>query len=122
MNLKHHAYLSDTKEDFFLMYSNMLGVFYDMQQSEIKEFSFLLQYSDEIKFSIDKPIRLEIAKTTGLNERTIYNTVKVLEKKEFILKHSTGAYQVNPKYAFKKSNEEGNNKFKLIIELNDKDC
>lgn len=122
INVNRHTYLANSKEEFLLLYSSILGVFNKMEQSEIRVFSFLLQYADGTKFSIDKPIRLEIAKVTDLNERTIYNTVKQLEKKNLIFKHSTGAFQINPRYAFQGSTSNRSKELKAIIELGCKDC
>lgn len=119
---KKHSYIANSKEDFLLLYSSILGIFQRMEQSEIRVFSFLLQYANGTKFSVNKPIRLEISKQTNLNERTVYNTIKKLEDKKLIFKHETGAYQVNPRYAFKGSSLERNNQLKLIIELGCKDC
>ena len=119
---KKHSYLANSKEEFLLLYSSILGIFQKMEQSEIRVFSFLLQYANGTKFSVNKPIRLEISKQTELNERTVYNTIKKLEEKNLIFKHDTGAYQVNPRYAFKGSSLERNNQLKLMIELGCKDC
>jgi predicted transcriptional regulator len=116
-NTKTHTYLADTKEEFFLLYSSVLGIFNMMEQSEIRVFSFLLQYADGTKFSIDRSMRLEISKSTTLNERTIYNTVKKLEMKNLIFRHDTGAYQVNPRYAFRGSTSDRNQALKTILEL-----
>lgn len=120
--IKKHTYLANSKEDFMLIYSGIIGIFNKMEQSEIRVFSFLLQYADGTKFSINKPIRLEISKVTELNERTIYNTVKKLEEKGLIFKYNTGAYQLNPRYAFKGSTSDRNKQLKTIIELGCKDC
>lgn len=120
--IKKHTYIANCKEDFLLLYSSILGIFQRMEQSEIRVFSFLLQYATGTKFSVNKPIRLEISKQTELNERTVYNTIKKLEDKKLIFKHDTGAFQVNPRYAFKGSSLERNNQLKLIIELGCKDC
>ena len=120
--IKKHSYIANSKEDFLLLYSSILGIFQRMEQSEIRVFSYLLQYANGTKFSVNKPIRLEISKQTDLNERTVYNTIKKLEDKNLIFKYDTGAYQVNPRYAFKGSSLERNNQLKLIIELGCKDC
>ena len=121
-NIKHHTYLANTKEDFLLLYSAILSIFNHMEQSEIRVLSFLLQYADGTVFSVDKSIRKEIGVKTGLSERTVYNTVKVLEGKKLIFKHATGAYQINPRYAFKGSTHERNHQLKTIIELGCTDC
>jgi len=121
-NVQKHTYLANTKEDFLLLYSSVLGIFNRMEQTEIRVFSFLLQYADGTKFAISKPIRLEIAKVTDLNERTVYNTIKSLVDKNLVAKLPTGAYQVNPRYAFKGSTTNRNQELKAIIELGCKSC
>lgn len=121
-DFKRHTFIANSKEEFFLVYSSLLAVFNDMEKAEIRVFSFLLQYVDGTKFSVDKSIRLEIAKVTNLNERTVYTTVKSLEKKMLIIKHDTGAYQVNPRYAFKGSTSDRNKALKAIIELGCINC
>lgn len=121
-NVKKHTYIANSKEEFLLLYSSVLGIFNKMEQSEIRVFSYLLQYADGTKFSIDKPMRLEIASTTELNERTVYNTVKKLTEKNLIFKYETGAYQINPRYAYKGSSINRNNALKAIIELGCKEC
>lgn len=119
--VKHHKYMVD-KDDFLLVYSSLLGVFNKMEQSEIRVFSYLLQYANGTKFSIGKSLRIEISKITKLNERTIYNTVKVLENKKLIFKLESGAYLVNPRFAFQGSKIDRNRSLKAIIELGCKDC
>ena len=121
-NIKHHTYLVNTKEEFLLVYSTLLSVFTDMEQSEIRVFGFLLRYADGTRFAIDKSIRIEIANVTDLSERTIYNTVKILEQKKLIFKHPSGAFQINPRYAFKGSTVERNNQLKILIELGCPEC
>lgn len=115
--LKQHKYLADSKEEFLFLYSSILGIFNKMEQSEIRVFSFLLRYADSTPFGVGKEIRLEIAKVTGLNERTIQNTVKVLESKDLIFKSDSGAYRINPRYAFKGSTSDRNQHLKFFLEV-----
>lgn len=121
-NVKHHKYLANSKEEFMLIYSSILGIFNKMEQSEIRVFSFLLQYADGTKFAVDKSIRIEIAGVTDLSERTVYNTIKVLESKHLIFKLPSGAYQINPRYAYKGSTSDRNQALQAVLELHCKDC
>lgn len=121
-NIKHHKYLANSKEEFMLIYSSILGIFNKMEQSEIRVFSFLLQYADGTKFAVDKSIRIEIAGVTDLSERTVYNTIKVLESKHLIFKLPSGAYQINPRYAFRGSSSERNQALQAMLELHCKTC
>lgn len=122
VEIKRHSYLANTKEEFLLLYSSMLSVFMNMEQSEIRVFGYLLKYADGITFAINKPMRIEISNSTKLTERTIYNTIKILESKSLIFKHQSGVYQINPRYAFRGSTSERNQALKAIIELGCPDC
>lgn len=121
-NIKKHSYLANTKEQFFLCYSSVLGIFMEMEQSEIRVFGYLLRYADGTKFDLSKKMRIDIADCTNLNERTIYNIIPNIVKKKLIFKHESGLYQINPRYAFKGSSDTRNKELKMILELGYKDC
>ena len=121
VNSKQHGYIANSKEEFLLIYSSLLSVFIHMEQSEIRVYSYLLRYANSIEFSITKPLREKIAKETNLNERTVYNTIQSLKKKKLIIEDSK-LFIVNPRYAFKGSSLERNNKLKAVIELKCRDC
>lgn len=117
-NTKQHSYLANSKEEFFLCYSSMLGVFMHMEQSEIRVFGYLLRYADGTKFDITKRIRIEIAKCTNLNERTIYNILPNLIDKKLIFKHDDGLYQINPRYAYRGSTSNRDKTLVAVLKLN----
>ena len=121
-DVKVHSYLANTKEEFMLIYSSILGIFNRMEQSEIRVFSFLLQYADGTKFGVSKSIRIEIAEATDLNERTVYNTIKVLESKKLIFKLPSGAYQFNPRYAFNGSTSDRNKTLETVLKVYCPNC
>lgn len=114
---KEHHYLANSKESFFLCYSAIQGVFMEMEQSEIRVFGYLLQYVDGAKIDITKRLRLEIARKTNLNERTIYNILPSLVEKNLIFKHSDGLYQLNPRYVFKGSTVSRNNALVVALKI-----
>ena len=111
------TYMTKDKETFLLMYSSLIAVFTNMEQSEIRVYGYLLQYGNGLKFDVSKSMRKEIATVTSLNERTIYNTLRVLVEKKLIFKHESGLYQLNPRYAYQGSTTDRAVALKTIITL-----
>lgn len=118
---KYHSYIANSKEEFLMIYSSMLGVFMGMEQAEIRVYGYLLRYANGLHFSITKPLRIQMSSEVGLNERTIYNTINALKAKNLIFE-SSGLFQINPRYAFKGSSSDRNKALKAIIELGCKEC
>ncbi len=108
-------------DEFMLIYSSLLSVFMEMGLAEIRIYGYLLKYSTEHKIDISKKLRMDIAKATSLNERSVYNTIKILEEKRLVFKHD-GLYRINPKYAFRGSSYERANELKLVLEMRCPDC
>ena len=121
-NTKHHAYLANTKEEFMLLYSSMIGIFEGFTQAECRVYGYLLRYTDGLSFDISKKLRMDMADHTKLNERTIYNTCMQLMKKHLIFKDKNGLYRINPRFAFRGSSMERNRRLKTILELECPDC
>jgi predicted transcriptional regulator len=117
-NIKQHSYLANSREEFFLCYSSILGIFMQMEQSEIRVFGYLLRFADGTKFDITKKVRIEIAENTQLNERTIYNILPNLLEKKLIFKHENGLYQINPRYAYRGSTSNRNESLVAVLKLN----
>jgi predicted DNA-binding transcriptional regulator len=113
--IKPHKFLVETKEEFLLCYSSLLGVFMNMNTSEIRVYAYLLQYATGIKFEISKSVREDIAEKTNLTERTVYTTIKVLIDKRLLIQDKL--YQINPIYAFKGSSNDRKIVLKAILEL-----
>lgn len=112
---------TELKEEKMLLHPSIIGIFTLMEQSEIRVYGYLLRYADGTSFAVSKAVRREISKVTTLNERTIYNTLKTLVKKNLLF-YIEGLYYLNPRYAFKGSSSIRNDKLKAIIELGCKDC
>ena len=122
INVKKHTYIADNKEIFFIGYSALIGAFMEMSQAEIRIFGYCLRFAKGVHFDISKKIRLDISSFTGLNERTVLNTIPLMLEKGLLYKHATGLYQLNPRYAFEGSTSERNNQLKILIELGCRDC
>lgn len=116
VDIKKHKYLANTKEEFFLMYSSILGLFMQMEQSEIRVYGFLLRYVGNVEFAINKQLREEIAKQSTLNERTVYNTLDKLVRKGLLHKDNK-LYRINPEYAYKGSTDKRKSYLKYLLEL-----
>lgn len=120
-SIKKHTFLANTKEEFFLGYAGLIGMFQKMNQAEIRIFGYCLNYRSA-KFDISKKVRLSMSKQIDLNERTILNTIPLLIEKNILYKHEDGLYQINPRYVFYGSSSDRNNELKTIIELGCKNC
>lgn len=114
-NNKEFHFLANSDEEFFLSYVSIIGIFMNMEASEIRVFGYMLQYADGKKFDMTKRVRIEIAKCTNLNERTIYNIIPSLLEKKLIFKHDDGLYQLNPRYIYRGSSRE--RKLELVTVL-----
>lgn len=119
--IKKHTFLAETKEEFFLGYAGLIGLFQKMNQAEIRIFGYCLNYRNA-KFDISKKVRLSMGKEIDLNERTILNTIPLLLEKKILYKYEDGLYQINPRYVFYGSSKDRNNELKTIIELGCRDC
>lgn len=120
--VKEHSYIANSRETFFIGYSALVGAFMEMSQSEIRIFGYCLRYAKGVHFDISKNIRLDISRYTGINERTVLNTIPSLLEKKLLYKHESGLYQINPRYAFEGSTVDRNNELKVLISLGCKDC
>jgi hypothetical protein len=121
-SVKYDKYFVGTKDDFFLCYSALIGVFMEMSQAEIRIFGYCLKFVKGVKFDISKRVRVSMSSEISVNERVILNTLPSLEEKGLLYKHADGLYQVNPRYAFAGSSDKRDEALKVIIELGCKDC
>jgi predicted transcriptional regulator len=120
-DIKSHGYMAGSEDEFLQIYACLLGVFYKMEQSEIRVYGYLLRYADGMRFTIGKPLRVQMSKEIDLNERTIYNTLQTLKKKLLIYEKDS-LFQINPRFAFRGSRKERNGQLEAIWKLGCKDC
>jgi predicted transcriptional regulator len=118
IEVRRHTYVVASKEEFFQTYSSLLGVFMKMDMPDIRVYGYLLQHLMTVsKIPITKDLRLEMSSMIHLNERTIYNTLKVLVEKGLLIRYGK-LYQLNPRYAFKGSSSDRLKALKVVLELN----
>ncbi len=120
-DIRRHSYLANTKEEFFLCYASIIGIFMNMTQAEARVFGYCLRYRNA-RFDVSRNVRLSMSKEIDLNERTIMNTLPLLIEKKLLYYTEDKLYGINPRYVFYGSTKERNNSLKALIELGCKDC
>jgi len=126
--LKKHTFIAGSKEQFFLGYVTMLSVFKEISGPAIKVYSYLLMsYQTDAMIGINMAVKKEIKAFIGSNAAgvgTIDNCLSELTKQGLLYKKAdvTGGYYINPRYAFKGSTKERDNKLKALIELGCSNC
>ena len=125
---KKHTYLANTKEQFLLAYTTLIGVFQNISVAEIRVYAFLLEhYPADCKIVVNDIIRQDIAARTKLSPGSINNTLNRLISTDnttypLLYRLGRGTYQLNPRYAFQGSTANRNQSLKAIIELGCTNC
>lgn len=122
-----HTFITDSKEQFFIGYLSLLGVFKNLNGSEIKVYAYFLEkYSSEAMICINDTLRKQISLETGVKQNTINNCLTKLsdvkENHPLLAKLGKGTYQINPRYAFKGSTKNRDKALKAIIEIGCENC
>lgn len=123
--IKHHKYIANTKEEFFIGYVSLLGIFLNLSAPCIKVYAYLLSYNKAGEpIGINKGVKTIMSDVIGIKMTTIDNTLGELVKSNLLYRPRDirGVYYINPRYAFKGSTKDRNNTLKTIIELGCKDC
>jgi hypothetical protein len=115
------------KDEFYLTYTFLINALQqDMTIAEVKVFAYLLEnYGSGIFISINKTIKEQICKKTGLNNtNTVSNVIYSLQKKKIpmLVKQGRGTFILNPRYAFQGSSKNRDKELKAIINLGCKNC
>lgn len=122
-DVKTFNYLANTKEHFFIIYAQLIGVFQQLTLPEVKVYCYLLQsYNVGTEIGIYRPIREIMGEKLNLNERTIANTLRMLVDKKLLYSTVKGIYKLNPRYAFQGSTKDRNAMLKVVLELECPDC
>jgi len=122
-NIKRHKYLANSKEEFMLLYVNVLPKFILLSHPAKTVYAYLLSsYDSETIFEIGGGTRALISNKIGMSSSAVANGLTELKENGLLYSHSKGMYQINPRYAFKGSTSNRNNALKAIIELGCKDC
>lgn len=121
--VKTYKYLAKSKEEFYIVYTALLGVFKKLNNPEIKTYCHLLencQVGSDI--AITNKLRVRMGKELKLNPGTIANALGTLTEKKLIYSIERGIYKLNPRYAYQGPTAERNKLLKLVLELECPDC
>lgn len=122
-NIKKHSYIANSKEEFMILYVNVLPIFINLSHPAKSTYAYLLSnYDSETIFEIGGGLRSLVAKKIGMSTSAVANSLTELKGANLIATHGKGMYQINPRYAFKGSTSHRNKALKAIIELGCKDC
>lgn len=126
-SIKKHSFIANSKEQFFIGYVSILGMFKNLNGSEIKVYAYILEkYTNDSLICINDTLRKAICADTGVKEGTINNCLTRLsddsEESPLLAKLGKGTYKINPRYAFKGSTKDRNGSLKALIELGCKNC
>jgi len=111
------------KEQFFTVYSHILGALHELPGNDIKLITFIMfgKANDDGEFTNTEAFRVKAAEKTGLSVGTIVRSVRSLTEKGLINKTaSRGVYQVNPVYFWKGEYSGRKQKLKFFLELETK--
>lgn len=122
-NTKKHTYIANSKEDWFITYSSLLGIFNDLSLGAIKVYAYILKsYNFGTQFEIGGATRTTISEYCKISESNVAASLAELKTKELLYSPRRSVYIINPRYAFKGSTSNRDKSLKAIIELGCKDC
>ena len=118
-----HTYITKDKEDFFLVYSSLIGLLGELTNPAIKVLSYiLLNYKINSQFEIGGISRNLIAQKMNLGKSSVANALTELKENNILYSPMKSVYQINPRYAYQGSTSDRKEALKTIIELGCKDC
>jgi len=121
--VKTHTYIANSREEFMLLYVNILPIFIDLSHPAKSTYAYLLsKYASETIFEIGGGTRSLIANRLGMSLSAVANGLTELKEAGLVYSQNKGMYQINPRYAFKGSTSNRDAALKAIIELGCKDC
>lgn len=121
--VKKYKYLAKNKEEFYIVYTSLIGVFKKLNSAEVKVYCHLLEnYQVGTSIGVSATIRNIIGKDTKLSPGTVANALGQLTEKKLVYSPQRGVYKLNPRYAFQGSTVERNKMLKMILELECPDC
>jgi len=112
--------LVKNKEEFFYLYSHILGVLDSITKGPALSILAVLIFKfipGSGFFGATKYLKESIAETCGISISSVEKGMKILEETGVIKKHSRGEYSLNPNYAWKGTTTTRNEKLRLDLQI-----
>lgn len=121
--VRKNKYLAKSKEEFYLVYASLLGIFKKLSHPEVKVYCYLLEnHIIGANIAITNKLRVIIGKETKLSSGTVSNALGFLTEKKLIYSPQRGIYKLNPRYAFQGSTTDRNRLLKFVLEVECPEC
>lgn len=117
-NINTFQCLTNSTEQFWLMYSSMVLVMKGSSDVKMKLFAALLErYSNGQEFSMNRSLKEKIASETGCQPRSLDVAFTTLIRNDVIVRIAPHLYMVNPLHVFKGSRDSRNKALEAVIKL-----
>ena len=115
--------MTKDKEQFFLVYSSLIGLLGSMSNCSVKVLSYLLlNYKSGSSFEIGGATRRMIGEKMGLSLSGVANALTELKNNKIVYSESKSIYMLNPRFAFQGTRAERGEALTAIIKLGCKGC
>lgn len=115
---KRITYLANTQEEFYLMYSSILGLMQKMTQADVRVFAWLMSNYKSL-ISMNTAVYSQIAEDCNIALGSVRNAMTSLKDKKLIYPikdNSYRNYRFNPRYVFKGSSKDRHKMLQFILE------
>ncbi len=121
--VKKYKYLAKNKEEFFIIYSSLIGIFKKLTAPEIKVYChFLEKYPIGTDIVMINKSRVKVGKELGISPGTVANALTKLTEKKLIYSTDRGFYKLNPRYAFQGSTADRDKLLRVVLEVECPEC
>lgn len=120
---KTEEILVKTKEEFIQIYTSIQAKLLKLTLTEERLLNYCIFNCDhENRIVINKFHRETLAKQTGLNQRTISNSIKPLCDLQLLVRIAESTYRVNPQYVWKSTSNNRKMTLQHFFKVECPDC
>jgi len=123
VDVKKETILVSTKEQFFITYARMVGMYKELSGVQIKMLSWLIinqtAYNSN-RVTITGEIKKIISREMSISLSAVNNAILPLVKKNILIREGgprSATYIINPEYYWKGDLKERNKSLKFVLEI-----